>query len=143
MRFKDYQAQQGIRKLPRPGGAVDPGMLRLGRESRGMSLTALARLLALTSHELQWIEHDKLAFPLDKLDALCEALDYPATFFTDEDAVTSLRRIRYSGAHTFACNTSQRMEDALDAAIDPKAEVRMLRRLVRDLQSQLDHRYSR
>lgn len=140
MRFKDYQAAQDVVKLPRPPDAVDPGMLKLGRHSRGMSLTTLARLVGMTSHELQWIEHDKMFFPLDKLDALCEALHYPANFFTDPEAADCLRRTRESDARTFVCATHAFIEDAAEQVIDPKTEVRILRQRVRDLERQLGYK---
>lgn len=140
MRFKDYQAAQDVAKLPRPAGAVDAGMLKLGRQSRGMSLTALARLVEMTSHELQWIEHGKLPFPSEKLDALCDALDYPANFFTDPWFADILHQLRASDAQTFACDTHAFIETAAEAVIDPKAEVRLLRQRVRDLERQLGYR---
>lgn len=143
MKFTDYQASQQIRRLPLPDGAVHANMLRLGRQSRGLSLTTLARALGVTSHELQWMEQGKLLFPLERLDALCEALDYPDNFFTDPSFAWQAANLRASGAYTFVCNTHALTEQALDAAIDPKAEVRMLRQRVRALEAQLDQRYGR
>jgi len=69
--------------IDRPG-TVNPAMVILGRESRGLSQEALAERLAVTQGRVSKIEAGLLPVPEDLLENLSRALDYPRQFFLRE-----------------------------------------------------------
>lgn len=60
---------------------VNPDMVILARESRGLTQSALALLLSITQAAISRIESDLLSVSPDILKELSEALDYPENFF--------------------------------------------------------------
>jgi Zn-dependent peptidase ImmA (M78 family)/transcriptional regulator with XRE-family HTH domain len=63
---------------------VNPNMVILGRESRGLSQKNLAEKLGVTQGRVSKIEKGLLAVPDDLLDNLSRILDYPQHFFLQE-----------------------------------------------------------
>lgn len=74
------------RALPEPK-PVNPLMIQLAREARGLSQEALATALGMSQGRVSKIEKDMLFFPDDLLDKLCEVLQYPPHFFTQDDPI--------------------------------------------------------
>lgn len=66
---------------------IQPSMVVLARESRGLRQSDLARRLSVSSALLSRIEAGVRAVSEDLLPRLCETLDYPEAFFTQTDAV--------------------------------------------------------
>jgi Zn-dependent peptidase ImmA (M78 family)/DNA-binding XRE family transcriptional regulator len=67
--------------------AINPEMIKLARESRGLSGTAVANRLGITQSAYWKIESGQ-HFPNDRhVSRLCEILDYPPSFFTQTDRV--------------------------------------------------------
>src|SRR5438132_8983926 len=64
--------------------AVNPNMVILGRESRGLSQKELAEKLDVTQGRISKIEKGLLIVPDDLLEALSRVLDYPQHFFLQE-----------------------------------------------------------
>jgi len=76
---------------------INPSMIVLGRESRGINQNDLADILSISQGALSKIEMGLLPFPEDSLDLLCEKLHYPASFFHQQSEVyrgVSLHRKR-------------------------------------------------
>jgi Zn-dependent peptidase ImmA (M78 family)/DNA-binding XRE family transcriptional regulator len=65
-------------------------MIALGRESRGMSQTALADALNVTQGRISKMEAGLLPVPGDILIRLCEKLSYPPEFFQRQDQRSGL-----------------------------------------------------
>ncbi len=66
---------------------VNPNMVILGRESRGLSQTELANKLNVTQGRISKIEMGLLPVPDDLLTLLSEVLDYPKHFFLQEGSI--------------------------------------------------------
>lgn len=60
---------------------VNPEMIVIGRESRGMTQSELANHLSVSQTAISRIEGDLLSVSNDMLKELCCALDYPESFF--------------------------------------------------------------
>jgi len=67
--------------------AVNPSMVILGRESRGLSQKMLADELHVTQGRVSKIEMGLLPVPDDLLEALSHVLDYPTHFFLQEGSI--------------------------------------------------------
>ncbi len=63
---------------------VNPNMVILGRESRGLSQKELAEKLDVTQGRISKIEQGLLAVPEDLLESLSNVLNYPPHFFLQE-----------------------------------------------------------
>lgn len=70
--------------VPDRVGVVNPAMVVLGRESRGLSQAALAERLGVTQGRVSKIEAGLLPVPHDLLDTMSRTLDYPRLFFLRE-----------------------------------------------------------
>lgn len=66
--------------------SVNPYMVILGRESRGLSQKELAEKLGVTQGRISKIEKDLLVVPDELLEKLSHVLDYPQHFFCQEGA---------------------------------------------------------
>lgn len=67
--------------------AVNPNMVILGRESRGLSQKMLAEALHVTQGRVSKMEMGLLPVPGDLLETLSQVLDYPTHFFLQEGAI--------------------------------------------------------
>ena len=70
--------------------AVNPFMVQVGRESRGLSQKELADIMRVTQGRISKIESGLLPIPEDLLDALSVALDYPPNFFLQEGSIMGI-----------------------------------------------------
>ena len=70
--------------------AVNPHMVILGRESRGLSQKVLAERLHVTQGRISKMESGLLPIPDDILDHLSEALNYPKHFFFQEGGTVGI-----------------------------------------------------
>jgi Zn-dependent peptidase ImmA (M78 family)/transcriptional regulator with XRE-family HTH domain len=66
---------------------VNPEMISLARESRGMSQGELAKAVGVTQGKISKFESGMLAVPEDQLDLIAKELGYPVLFFTQDDAI--------------------------------------------------------
>jgi Zn-dependent peptidase ImmA (M78 family)/DNA-binding XRE family transcriptional regulator len=66
---------------------VNPEMIVLARESRGLTQSALASLLSVTQAAISKIESDLLSVSPDMLKELSEALGYPEHFFLLDEKI--------------------------------------------------------
>jgi Zn-dependent peptidase ImmA (M78 family) len=69
---------------------VNPHMIILGRESRGLPQKALAAQLNVTQGRISKMESGLLPVPDDLLERLARVLDYPKHFFYQEGGVTGI-----------------------------------------------------
>src|SRR5260221_6840855 len=69
---------------------VNPNMVILSREARGLSQKELADLLGVTQGRIAKIEMGLLPFPADLLEALTRVLDYPKHFFFQEGSLAGV-----------------------------------------------------
>ena len=70
--------------------AVNPNMVILGREARGLSQKELADMLGITQGRISKIEMGLLPVPDDLLDTLSRELDYPTHFFFQEGSLAGV-----------------------------------------------------
>lgn len=70
--------------------AVNPNMMILGRESRGLSQKNLAEKLGVTQGRVSKIEKGQLAVPDDLLENLSHVLGYPQHFFLQEGTLVGV-----------------------------------------------------
>ncbi len=69
---------------------VNPFMVQVGRESRGLSQKELAEAVGVTQGRISKIEAGVLPVPDDLLGALSDALDYPPHFFLQEGSIMGI-----------------------------------------------------
>lgn len=89
---------------------VNPTMIVLGRESRGINQKELSEILGITQGTLSKIEMGLLPFPTENLNMLCEKLHYPASFFYQQAEV-----YRGVSLHRKRLTLSQKMLYQIDA----------------------------
>jgi hypothetical protein len=124
-------------------------MIRLGRQSRGMRLGALAQALGIPAREMQRIEQGELAFPVhpvemrptsdqfpgatddpkDTVDLMASILHYPRSFFYQDDGPQN------TPGTTFACRSWE--DDTWVEWDEEQSEIGKLRRQVKVLQAQV------
>lgn len=75
-----------MRPLGSAEASVNPYMVTVGRESRGLSQRMLAEELRVSQGRVSKIEAGLLDVPDDLLDSLARVLDYPRDFFYQEGA---------------------------------------------------------
>src|SRR5262245_4777332 len=61
--------------------AINPAMVELARESRGMSQKELAKAINVTQGKISKYEHGMLPVSADDLEAIAEVTDYTVDFF--------------------------------------------------------------
>lgn len=71
-----------------PDERVNPAMVRLARESRGLTQSALSRLLGVDQAKISRVEDALRRVSSDELESLARALDYPPSFFFQRDVIT-------------------------------------------------------
>lgn len=64
-------------------------MFKLARESRGLSLKAVARRLRLTDRDINDIERGERTVSVDELSWFSDLYEYPAAFFFRRDDIES------------------------------------------------------
>lgn len=69
---------------------VNPFMVQIGRESRGLTQSDLAAALGVTQGRISKIETGALPVPEDFLESLAAALDYPSHFFRQEGSLMGI-----------------------------------------------------
>ncbi|MDO9340673.1 MAG: helix-turn-helix transcriptional regulator, partial [Bacteroidales bacterium] len=60
---------------------INPDMLLLARESRGISQSELAKAIGVSQGKLSKAEKGEQGLPTDIFNLLCKYLSYPVTFF--------------------------------------------------------------
>lgn len=69
---------------------INPNMVILGREARGLSQKELADMLSVTQGRISKIEMGLLPVPDDLLEMLSQVLDYPTHFFFQEGSLSGI-----------------------------------------------------
>jgi len=69
---------------------VNPEMIQLARESRGLNRTELAERIGVTQPYISQLETSQRAPSPEVMQAVCAALNYPLDFFTQRDDVVGL-----------------------------------------------------
>jgi len=70
--------------------SVNPEMIQLARESRGLNRTELAAKIGVTQPHISQLETAQRAPSTEVMQAICAALEYPLEFFTQPDGVVGL-----------------------------------------------------
>lgn len=75
--------------------AINPEMIKLARESRGLNQGDLCTLLGVAQGTISKIENGLIQPSTELIQNLCKVLDYPASFFSQNDHIYTSNYIYY------------------------------------------------